>query len=156
MTPGAPALPADDLEPRLRALLQTQGLAVLSTQGGGQPYSSLVAFAVTPGLGELLFATTRTTRKFHNLASDPRVSLLVDNRTNREADFSEAMAATAVGPAQEVSGEALAALRPVYLARHPSLADFLAAPACALVRVRVEAYYVVQRFQEVRVLRPAP
>jgi len=150
------AAPGDELEARLGELLRTQGLAVLSTQGEGQPYSSLVAFAATPGLGEILFATPRTTRKFDNLADDPRVSLLVDNRSNRESDFQEAMAATAVGRAKEVFGEELAALRPIYLARHPHLEDFLAAPTCALIRVQVDAYCVVQRFQDVQVLRPRP
>ena len=145
-----------DLEAKIGELFRTQGLAVLSTQGEGQPYSSLVAFAATPDLREMLFATTRSTRKFHNLAAEPRVSLLVDNRSNREADFREAMAVTAVGRANEVSGGDLEALRRVHLAKHPSLEDFLSGPACALVRVRVESYYVVQRFQDVRVLQPKP
>ena len=143
-----------DLEARVEALFRSQGLAVLSTQGEGQPYSSLVACAATPGLRELLFATTRATRKFHNLATEPRVSLLVDNRANREADFQEAMAATAVGRAAEVKGADLAALRDVYLAKHPYLEDFLEAPTCALIRVQVETYHVVQRFQDVQVLHP--
>ena len=143
-----------DLEARVEALFRNQGLAVLSTQGEGQPYSSLVACAATPGLRELLFATTRETRKFHNLAAEPRVSLLIDNRANREADFQEAMAATAVGRAAEVEGNDLASLRGIYLAKHPYLEDFLVAPACALIRVQVETYYVVQRFQEVQVLHP--
>jgi nitroimidazol reductase NimA-like FMN-containing flavoprotein (pyridoxamine 5'-phosphate oxidase superfamily) len=143
-----------ELEARVTDLLRTQGLAVLSTQGEGQPYSSLVAFAATPGLRELLFATTRATRKYHNLAAEPRVSLLVDNRSNREADFHEAMAATAVGRAAEVAEADPAALRSIYLCKHPHLEDFLAAPTCALIRVQVEAYYVVQRFQDVRVLHP--
>jgi nitroimidazol reductase NimA-like FMN-containing flavoprotein (pyridoxamine 5'-phosphate oxidase superfamily) len=139
---------------QLRELFRTQGLAVLSTQGGGQPYSSLVAFAATPDLRELLFATTRATRKFHNLAAEPRVSLLVDNRSNREADFQEAMAATAVGRAREVDDSDLVALRDLHLAKHPSLGAFLAAPDCALIRVQVEAYYLVQRFQDVQILHP--
>jgi nitroimidazol reductase NimA-like FMN-containing flavoprotein (pyridoxamine 5'-phosphate oxidase superfamily) len=152
-TSGSPANVAE-LETQVSELFRTQRLAVLSTQGDGQPYSSLVAFAATSGLHELLFATTRTTRKYHNLAAEPRVSLLVDNRSNREADFHEAMAATAVGRAAEVADADLAALRSIYLAKHPHLEDFLAAPTCALIRVQVEAYYVVQRFQDVRILHP--
>ncbi|MDF1555797.1 MAG: pyridoxamine 5'-phosphate oxidase family protein [Deferrisomatales bacterium] len=143
-----------DLSARVEALFRSQGLAVLSTQGEGQPYSSLVACAATPGLRQLLFATTRETRKFRNLATEPRVSLLVDNRANREADFQDAMAATAVGRAAEVEGADLAALRGVYLAKHPYLEDFLVAPTCALIRVQVETYHVVQRFQEVQELHP--
>ena len=125
-----------DLEAQVGNLFRSQGLAVLSTQGEGQPYSSLVACAATPGLRELLFATTRETRKFHNLAAEPRVSLLIDNRANRETDFQEAMAATAVGRAAEVEGADLAELRGVYLAKHPYLEDFLVAPSCALITRR--------------------
>ena len=85
-------------------LLASQRLAVLSTQTQGQPYSNLVAFAVTPDLKYLLFATTRATRKFANLLADSRVSLLLDNRTNEEADFAEAAALTVLGQAWEVLG----------------------------------------------------
>ena len=154
MTPGGAPSPVAQLETQVRELFRTQGLAVLSTQGEGQPYSSLVAFAATPGLDALLFATTRTTRKYSNLAAEPRVSFLIDNRSNREADFHEAMAATAVGTAGEAEGASLTDLRRIYLAKHPYLEDFLAAPTCALIRVRVEAYYVVERFQDVRILHP--
>ena len=142
------------LETQLNGLLCAQGLAVLSTQGGGQPYSSLVAFASTPGLDCLLFATTRGTRKFSNLSGEPRVSLLIDSRSNQESDFHEAVAATAVGRAEEVSVTDRAALAPIYLAKHPYLEDFLGGADCALIRVRVDNYWVVQQFQEVRVLSP--
>jgi hypothetical protein len=64
------------------------------------------------------------------------------------------MAATAVGTAVEVTGADLASLRGTYLAKHPDLEDFLVAPACALIRVQVETYYVVQRFQDVQAFQP--
>ena len=142
------------LEARVAALFRSQGLAVLATQGEGQPYANLVACAATPGLCGVLFATNRDTRKFQNLAGEPRVSLLIDNRANHKADFQAAMAATAVGTAVEVTGADLASLRGTYLAKHPDLEDFLVAPACALIRVQVETYYVVQRFQDVQAFQP--
>ena len=143
-----------ELESLVGNLLRTQPLAVLSTHGEGQPYSSLVAFAATPDLGTLLFATTRSTRKFRNLTAEPEVSLLVDNRSNREADFQDAVAVTAVGRAVEVAGADQAGLRTTYLAKHPYLEDFLVAPTCALVGVEVASYYVVQQFKNVRVFHP--
>ena len=99
----------------IRELLASQRLAVLSTQNQGQPYSNLVAFAVTPDLKYLLFATTRATRKFANLLADSRVSLLMDNRTNEEADFAEAAALTVLGQAWEVHGGDRQQLLAVYL-----------------------------------------
>jgi len=133
----------------LRELFASQKLAILGTHQGGQPYGSLVAFAVSPDLKNLFFATTRATRKFANLQADSRVSMVLDNRSNRVIDFRKAVAATALGRAKEVRGEERKRLAKIYLAKHPHLKDFIASPTCALVRIRVEVYYLVWRFQNV-------
>jgi len=140
----------------VRGLLASQPLAVLATQGGGQPYASLVAFAPSSDLASLYFATTRATRKYANLHEERRVALLVDNRSNRESDFREAIAATATGFAQEVIGGEREPIQALYLAKHPNLGPFVSSPECALFRVRVETYVVVQQFQQVRTLHPSP
>jgi len=133
----------------LNELFTSQKLAVLGTHQGGQPYGSLVAFAATSDLKNLVFATTRATRKFANLRSDPRVSMVLDNRSNRVADFRKAVAATALGRAREVRGKERENLAEMYLAKHPHLKEFVGSPTCALVKMRVEVYYVVWRFQNV-------
>jgi len=133
----------------LNELFTSQKLAVLGTHQGGQPYGSLVAFAATSDLRNLVFATTRATRKFANLRSDPRVSMVLDNRSNRVADFRKAVAATALGRAREVRGKERENLAEMYLAKHPHLKEFVGSPTCALVKMRVEVYYVVWRFQNV-------
>jgi len=46
--------------------------------------------------------TARSTRKFGNLAKNPRVAGVVDDRSNRREDFDRACAATAAGRAEEV------------------------------------------------------
>jgi len=136
----------------LKVLFASQGLAVLSTHDHGQPYCSLVAFASTEALKNLVFATTRATRKYVNIDEDSRVSMLVDNRSNRVVDFHEAVAATATGHAREVLGPEKDGLLKVYLAKHPHLEDFVMSPTCALVRIEVARYYIVSRFQHVMVL----
>ena len=133
----------------LSGLFTSQKLAVLGTHQGGQPYGSLVAFAATSDLRNLVFSTTRATRKFANLKSDPRVSMVFDNRSNRVADFRKAVAATALGRAREVRGKERENLAEMYLAKHPHLKEFVGSPTCALVKMRVEVYYVVWRFQNV-------
>jgi nitroimidazol reductase NimA-like FMN-containing flavoprotein (pyridoxamine 5'-phosphate oxidase superfamily) len=133
----------------LNELFTSQKLAVLGTHQGGQPYGSLVAFAATSDLRNLVFATTRATRKFANLKSDPRVSMVFDNRSNRVADFRKAVAATALGRAREVRGKERENLAEMYLAKHPHLKEFVGSPTCALVKMRVEVYYLVWRFQNV-------
>lgn len=137
---------------QLKALFSSQGLAVLSTHDHGQPYCNLVAFASTEDLKFLVFATTRATRKFANIDEDSRVSMLIDNRSNRVSDFHEAMAVTATGHASEMLGPAKDALLKVYLGKHPHLEDFVMSPTCALMCIEVKTYYVVSRFQHVLVL----
>jgi nitroimidazol reductase NimA-like FMN-containing flavoprotein (pyridoxamine 5'-phosphate oxidase superfamily) len=137
---------------KILGLLATQRLAVLATHGQGQPYGSIVSFASTPDGRQILFATSRSTRKYENLKADPRVALVIDNRSNRETDFQEAVAVTATGRAEEVPDAERAALLELYLDKHPYLADFVTAPTCALLRVRVETYYLVSRFQQVEEL----
>jgi nitroimidazol reductase NimA-like FMN-containing flavoprotein (pyridoxamine 5'-phosphate oxidase superfamily) len=140
----------------IRELLESQRLAVLSTQGQFQPYSNLVAFAATPDLRYLIFATTRATRKYANLLSHAQVSILIDNRTNEAADFAQAAALTVLGRASEVHGDDRLQHLKNYLSRHPSLEDFVTSPNCALFSVKVDRYIVVTRFQEVREIVPGP
>ena len=140
----------------VRELLESQRLAVLSTQGQIQPYSNLVAFAATPDLKYLIFATTRATRKYANLLNHAQVSILIDNRTNETADFAEAAAVTVLGRASEVHGDELSQHLKIYLNRHPYLEDFVTSPNCALFSVKVERYITVTRFQEIREIVPGP
>jgi len=148
------------IEPEMKVIIQdlltTQPLAVLSTHQSGQPYSNLVAFAATPDLENIFFATTRATRKFANLMADPRVALLIDNRSNQETDFAEAAAVTVLGVAREVQGSEREQGLQVYLAKHPYLEEFVTAPSCALLRVKIEKYILVSQFQEVREVSPSP
>lgn len=134
---------------RLAELLESQKLAVLATHNQGQPYGSLVSFAATKDLKKILFATTRSTRKYANLNKDGRVALVVDNRENAERDIHEAVAVTIMGKATEASSEEEQACLSVYLKKHPYLNDFVNSKNCALVRVLVDTYYLVRRFQEV-------
>jgi heme iron utilization protein len=134
---------------RLGALLMTQRLGVLSTQKGGQPYASLVALAATDDIKHLLFATRRGTRKYANLLENGRVAVLVDNRSNEESDFHDAIAATATGIARELTGSEKEALVGHYVKKHPHLNDFVSASPCAFFKISVDTYYVVTRFQEV-------
>jgi nitroimidazol reductase NimA-like FMN-containing flavoprotein (pyridoxamine 5'-phosphate oxidase superfamily) len=133
----------------LRDLLHSQKLAALATHREGQPYGSLVSFVSTEDMKQIVFATTRSTRKYENLTADPRVAMLIDNRSNRDADIHEATAVTATGRAEELAGEEKELFLRLYLDKHPYLRDFVTSPTCALLRIQVQTYYLVNRFQEV-------
>jgi nitroimidazol reductase NimA-like FMN-containing flavoprotein (pyridoxamine 5'-phosphate oxidase superfamily) len=146
----------ESLEKLLRNLLNTQRLGVLATHNPEGPHTSLVAFAATNDLKNLLFATTRSTRKYANLVVNARVAMLVDNRSNDVSDFRKAMAVTATGRAREVPEHLLEKFLAVYLNKHPYLRDFVAAPTCALLRIEVDKYSAVNRFQNVVEWRMTP
>ena len=140
------------LKKLLKDLFSSQPLAVLATQGDGQPYGNLVAFAATEDLKGLLFATARGTRKFANITLDPRVAMVMDSRTNQKADFQRAVAVTATGIVEEVESAERDHLLKLYLLKHPHLKKFVKSPNSAFLRVKVDNYYVVKRFQNVIVL----
>ena len=137
----------------LKDLFASQKLAVLATQSQRQPYGNLVAFVVTDDLRHLLFATVRATRKYANMSKNPRIAMVMDNRSNQEADFHQAAAVTATGVVKEVKESEKGTLLRLYISRHPQLKDFVSSPACALLRMDVETYYVVRQFQKVEELR---
>jgi nitroimidazol reductase NimA-like FMN-containing flavoprotein (pyridoxamine 5'-phosphate oxidase superfamily) len=133
----------------LKDLFSSQRLAVLATQNRRQPYGNLVAFMATDDLKHLLFATTRATRKFVNISKNPKVAMVVDNRSNEESDFHQASAVTATGVVKEIMGPEKARFQKLYLSKHPYLKDFVSSPTCALLKVEVETYTIVNRFQNV-------
>jgi len=138
-----------DIRPVLRALLASQRFAVLATDDHGQPFASLMAFAATDDLRHLVVLTERTTRKYANLKSNPRVALLIDDRENKGSDTEDCVVVTALGKAEDLGRDAGAPLLELFLARHPYLAAFAASPSCAIVRVEPSSYQLVSRFQQV-------
>ena len=133
----------------LKDLFSSQRLAVLATQSNKQPYGNLVAFMATNDLKHLLFATIRATRKYANISENPRIAMVIDNRSNQETDFQQAAAVTATGVVKEVEAPEKETLRRLYLSGHPYLKDFVSSPTCALLKMNVETYYVVRQFQNV-------
>ena len=133
----------------LKDLFSSQRLAVLATQSRKQPYGNLVAFMATDDLKHLLFVTTRATRKYANISENPRIAMVVDNRSNRKSDFHQAAAVTATGVVKEMVGPQKRRLQKLYLSKHPYLKEFVSSPTCALLRMDVETYYVVRQFQNV-------
>ena len=139
----------DVLRQIIRQLLDSQQLAVLSTQRNGQPYASLMAFAHTDDLATILVTTGSSTRKHTNIEKDPRVSLLFDNRSNEPSDFHDAQALTALGRVEPVSSDDREPMARRYLERHPYLERFLDSPSTVFLKIIVSHYILVDRFQEV-------
>jgi nitroimidazol reductase NimA-like FMN-containing flavoprotein (pyridoxamine 5'-phosphate oxidase superfamily) len=139
----------------IKTLLASETLAVLATHHQGQPHVSLVAFAATADGHELIFATTRSSRKFANLQQDSRAAILIDSRRHNPADFHQARALSATGTATEVSGTERQSRLRLFLTKHPYLREFVESPSCALMKVEVQEYNLVSKFQKVIKYRPA-
>ncbi len=136
---------------RIHGLLEHQPYAVLCTQGGGQPYGSLVAFAANADLRSAVFATPVTTRKYRLLSECDRVALCVDNRSQYMDDIARIEAITATGRALELNqGPLFEASAQLLAAKHPHLEPFIQAQTTALFRVDIVRYLHVTRFQEVQ------
>jgi uncharacterized protein YhbP (UPF0306 family) len=134
----------------IATLLSGQRLATLSTcSAEGHPYASLVAFDADPDLSGMIFATSRATRKFANLSHQARAAMLVDNSGNVKSDIYAAMAVTALGVTTELSGAAQDEAVARYILKHPHMATFVQAPSTAVLRLAVDVYYLVNRFQKV-------
>jgi hypothetical protein len=144
-----------DVPERLRALNASQLHAVLCTVSGDAPYTSLVAYALTPDLRGLLFATPRATTKYRNILSNKNVSVLIDTRSNTGKDYMGAEAVTITGTAKPLrKGNHRDELARILIKKHPKLSKFIRANETALVLVEIAECMHVTEFQSVTRWRP--
>ena len=140
---------------QIRQLLGGEPFGVLCTQGGGQPYGSVVAFAFSDDLTTLCFSTPVGTHKYRLLSECDRVALVVDDRDRFPGDITRASALTVTGRAVLVPpGADFRRWARLLAERHPYLQAFIQDPASALFIVRAARYVLVTRFQEVQVWVP--
>ena len=145
------------LQEQIRALLDGQPFAVLCTQGGGQPYGSLVAYAASDDLRAVTFATPLATRKYRLLSECQQVALVIDSRSQTSNNLMQVEAVTATGRATQLqTGPEYERWATLLTARHPQLRRFVAAPSSALFRIDMIRYLYVTRFQEVHQWTPHP
>lgn len=137
---------------RLAELNATQRSAVLATSSNNNPYTSLVAFAITPDFKGALFATPRNTLKYRNIMKSPNVALLLDNRSNTNQDIIDAEAITLIGKAKVLrKGKRQDEIIKIFLKKHPVLEAFVKAKTTALIYIEAERYIHVSKFQSVTV-----
>lgn len=148
--PQKPVRGTADVPARLRALDRSQLHAVLSTAAEGLPYSSLVAFALTPDSEGIVFATPKASRKYRNILENENVSLLIDTRSNSSTDYLVAEAITVEGAASPVRrGRRREELSRLLTEKHPPLLDFALSEDTALVYVDIRSCVHVTGFQRV-------
>ena len=75
--------------------------------------------------------------------------MLVDNRSNNEEDFHAATALTILGVAKIIEAEERTDYETLYLGRHPYLQKFLDSPTTTFIKIEIQCYLLVNRFQNV-------
>jgi nitroimidazol reductase NimA-like FMN-containing flavoprotein (pyridoxamine 5'-phosphate oxidase superfamily) len=131
-------------------VFQTNNLAVLATEGNGQPHASLVAITPIDDFVHLIFATYRSTRKYNNLINNGKVAILFENRYINNLNQQETTALTAFGYASEVNKDEYEMAMQTHLLKHPAQGTFLLSTDCAIFRVVVNAYQLVLGIDDVQ------
>ena len=133
----------------IRNVLQTSRLAVLATEGNGQPHASLIAITPISAFRQIIFATYRNTRKFENLLINGKVAVLIQGEDTDSSFKKEGFALTAYGYAQEVGDADNEEIMQTHLRRHPDQANFLLSSDLAIIRIKVETYQVARGIDDV-------
>lgn len=105
----------------LRDLLRTQQVAALGTLHKGQPYVSMVPFALLHGGSEFVIHVSQLAAHTKDMLAHPQVSLLVIAPPAPEIMAQELARITVQGEAVQVDGgtPGYAAAKAAYLARFP-------------------------------------
>jgi len=136
------------IQDRIRRLIDSQSYAVLCTQGQAQPYGSLVTFAASDDLKNIIFSTPVATRKFRLLSECENVALVVDSRSISAHDLMQIEAVTATGLARIVErGPDFDRWSSLLIDRHAHLASFVRDESSAFCASRIVRYFHVAVFR---------
>ena len=143
----------DQVKETIRNTASGELFGILATSVNDVPYTALVAFVLQDDLKKLFFATPRDTKKFKYLELNKKVSFHVHNSNNSPKDIGSAIGITITGKASEYSKNHFEGAIALYLLKNPQMKEFIHAPNTALVAMDIERFDVVERFQNVTVLK---
>lgn len=134
---------------KLNNLFKEQRFAVIATQGKYGPYTNLVTFLAGTDLRNIYFPTSKNTKKYENLSTKSRISILIDNRVNKPIDIKNAIAVTAIGKSKQTKDKYIIKL---FLKKHPYLKDFVNSTDCAMIEIEVEKYILIDHFHKINII----
>jgi len=138
------------LKEYIERAIQGSHFAVLATEGDGQPHASLIAITPVEGFRQLIFATYRSTNKYHNLLHNRKVAVLIEIGDPGSSEPDKGFVLTAFGSAIEIDSAENEADLNAHLKRHPDLEMFLRSKDCALIRVTLVKFQLVHGIDDVR------
>lgn len=144
-----------DLANTLRALLQTQRIASLGTLHEGEPYVSMVPFALLPG-GAFIIHVSTLAAHTKDMLQGPRVSLLVIAPLEADASPQALARATIQANAEPLaeSTQQHAEARAAYLERFPQSAQTFELSDFSLFAIRPRSLRLVGGFAQAKTLTP--
>jgi len=143
----------NQLKNTIRNITSEELFGILATSVNDTPYTNLIAFVLQDDLKKLFFATPRDTKKFKHLTINEKVSFHIHNSKNSHEDTGNAIGITITGSAFEYSKKNSEKVKKLYLLKHPQMKEFISTPNIAFISVDIERYDVVERFQNVTVLK---
>ncbi|MDF1615844.1 pyridoxamine 5'-phosphate oxidase family protein [Petrocella sp. FN5] len=125
----------------IEAILNENNLCVLCTEYGGNPYCSLMTFTLGKDNKILYMVAIDDSKKYRNIALNPSVSILMDNRQRLgKASKNEIISVTFEGSYEAVDKEKAEEGKALLLKKHPDLHEIIQDPKCRLLSIRLKAY----------------
>lgn len=140
----------------LRRLLEGQRIASLGTLHEGEPYVSMVPFALLPEGSGFVIHVSQLSSHTRDMLESPRVSLLVVAPETPGAPAQARARFTVQGRAEHdtASAPGYAAARETYLSRFPQAANMFELPDFLLFTIRPSSIRFIAGFAQAITLTP--
>jgi hypothetical protein len=140
----------------LRALLQTQQVAALGTLHNGQPYVSMVPFAMLPSGSGFVIHVSQLAAHTKDMLLSPHVSLLVIAPPTPDVPAQALARVTIQGRAVQYAdaAEGHAGAKAAYLARFPQSAELFSFADFSLFAILPDSIRFVGGFAQATTLSP--
>ena len=126
----------------MKALAREKNSCVLATIVDSKPYCSLMAYVTNNACTEIYMVTHRQTQKFKNLAANPAVSLMIDNRDTSPRTAARAL--TVEGVFQRITDPARQKeVRRNLLSAHPHLSEFMGNPDAEVFQINIKSFLLL-------------
>ncbi len=142
-----------DIFRQIKNITDTSSLAVLATERCGLPHTSLTGYLLSKDFKCLYFFTPKNTKKYKNIEFNPNVSIIIDNRDTKIDKKSSINAVTIIGKASIIE-KPTKNLIYKFLIKNPELEEFTKPDLNVLLKVKINQYILVSKFQQTTELIP--
>ncbi|NTW73146.1 MAG: pyridoxamine 5'-phosphate oxidase family protein [Eubacteriaceae bacterium] len=125
---------------KVKEVLRKNHLCVLCTESSGNPYCSLMTYLLSEDGSILYMTASMKSRKYLNLQSNPKVSLLVDTRMKPGDSI---ISITLEGVVLSEAQEDMEMIRTSFIQRHPELLEILNDPYSVLLGIKLKTYLLL-------------